>query len=314
MVLVTYDDAFSAFAEYHGQKKARRSDEEVVTPLDAKEGFTFGCDPEGFIFDTKKELYVSAAGLIPGTKESPHPVEGGAVQVDGMAAEFNTEPVSTFRDFNANIEKVIKQLTAMLPENHELRFVPSVVFDKKIFDASPEDAKELGCTPDFNAWEGCPNPPPCDPDNPYLRTGSGHLHIGWPNAPDDINNEQHVMNCRDLVKQLDWFLGGWSVKIDTDATRRKLYGKAGACRYKPYGVEYRVLSNFWVTSRDRRLAVWNRMQMAIDMMAKKYLPDRAMQPNNDALIEGINQSKFNEDFQNIFAYPLTTTNLGHCRV
>jgi hypothetical protein len=33
---------------------------------------------------------------------------------------------------------------------------------------------------------------------------------------------------------------------DKDKERRKLYGKPGAFRPKPYGCEYRVLSNAWV--------------------------------------------------------------------
>jgi hypothetical protein len=41
-----------------------------------------------------------------------------------------------------------------------------------------------------------------------------------------------------------------------------LYGKAGACRYKTYGVEYRTLSNFWVLSTDLRREVWERTMAA----------------------------------------------------
>jgi hypothetical protein len=71
------------------------------------------------------------------------------------------------------------------------------------------------------------------------------------------------------VKQLDWYLGGWSLKHDSDPTRRTLYGRAGACRLKSYGVEYRVLSNFWMTTADRRKAVWNRMQLAVKAMERE---------------------------------------------
>ena len=33
-----------------------------------------------------------------------------------------------------------------------------------------------------------------------------------------------------------------------------MYGKAGCLRYKPYGMEYRTLSNFWLNSKE--LMAW----------------------------------------------------------
>lgn len=196
----------------------------------------------------------------------------------------------------------MKQLTAMLPEGHELRAIPAVTFGKEEFDGAPDKAKELGCSPDYNAWTGEVNPPPKDPDNPYLRTASGHIHIGWTEGA-DLSDQQHILNCRDMVKQFDWYLGGWSLRVDTDPARRRLYGKAGAMRFKDYGVEYRVLSNFWITSRDRRLAVWNRMQTAINAMAQGFLPETAARHNN-LLIEGINTGELAPVFVSQYKYPL----------
>jgi hypothetical protein len=284
-------------------KPAKRKEPEEVI-LQAKEGFKFGADPELFVMDPKGR-YVSAAGLIPGTKDAPHKIDGGAVQVDGMAAEFNIDPATDFATFNRNIERVMKELEGFLPKGHTLSAVPAVVFDKEIFDDAPDDAKELGCMPDFNAWTGAMNPPPKSQDDPYLRTASGHLHIGWTEGA-DINELQHIMNCRDLVKQFDWYLGGWSLKMDSDPTRRKLYGRAGACRFKDYGVEYRVLSNFWITSRDRRLAVWNRMQSAIDTMARVFIPDYVNNQHNQTLQDGINSAVMDSSLASTFRYPLST--------
>jgi hypothetical protein len=281
-------------------------EEEVsTTPLDAREGFKFGCDPEGFIF--KGDIAVSAEGLLPGTKVQPCPIEVkgeliGYCQVDGMAAEFNIPPATTFKDFNRYIELTIKEIEKMLPEGHELRFIPAVVFDKEVFDAAPDKAKELGCSPDYNAWEGEVNPPPNTQDNPYLRTAAGHIHIGWTNDA-ELYDAQHVMNCCDLVKMLDWYLGGWSLKHDSDPIRRSLYGRAGACRLKSYGVEYRVLSNFWVTTRDRRLAVWNRLQRAINTMATNYIPDKA-RGYNALLQESINSGRLDVTLAEAYKMPL----------
>jgi len=277
----------------------------AVTPLD---GFTFGADPELFIVDDKGR-HVSAEGLIPGTKLEPHPVEGGAVQVDGMAAEFNIDPVDNFDAFNHNINKVMGALKAMLPKGYGFSVIPSVEFDEEVWANSPDEAKALGCSPDFNAWTGGVNPPPMNNDRPRLRTASGHLHIGWTKDA-DTSDLGHLTACQDLVKQLDWFLGAWSLTKDPDPIRRSLYGKAGACRYKDYGVEYRVLSNFWITSKPKRLEVWNRMNTAINLMASIYLPGRSTyQRFSGTLIESINTSHLSSDLTRNFTFPIKTIKL-----
>jgi hypothetical protein len=49
---------------------------------------------------------------------------------------------------------------------------------------------------------------------------------------------------------MDLYLGVPSVILDSASKdRRLLYGKAGCFRNKPYGVEYRSLSNFWAFER-----------------------------------------------------------------
>lgn len=304
----SYDPFFA------GQKSTppikKEYDEMTAIPMVAKEGFVFGCDPEVFVFDPDGRPV--PADMIPGTKENPYKVEHGAVQRDGFAAEFNIDPAGTFEEFNGNISAVYKQLAGFLPKGFSLQAVPSVVFDKDVFDAARDDVKALGCTPDFNAWTGEVNPPPADPDNPYMRCAAGHIHIGWTEGA-GLDDMQHVMNCRDFVKQLDWYLGGWSLKMDDDPTRRALYGKAGACRFKPYGVEYRVLSNFWITNSQRRLAVWNRLQMAINYMAKGCLPDKIPHEYNNMLRQSIDTTIRNKNLEREFKYPLMTTDSSYRR-
>ena len=107
------------------------------------------------------------------------------------------------------------------------------------------------------------------------------------------------------MKQLDWYLGAWSLKMDPDPTRRLLYGKAGACRYKPYGVEYRVLSNFWLTTKERRLQVWNRLNQAIYDMRNMFMPDKAKN-YNEFLVSSIGTSERNRMLETQFRFPLTT--------
>jgi hypothetical protein len=298
--------SYSQFAKLKLERERLKAEKMTEAVQENTRGFTFGCDPELVVINAEGKPV--PADMIPGTKLEPHPVEGGAVQRDGFAAEFNTDPASTFREFNANIEKVLKALKGFLPEGYTLEARPSVVFDEDVFNAADDEAKALGCTPDFNAWTGEVNPPPIDEENPFLRTFSGHLHIGWiPGADQDTTDPQHMLNCRDLAKQADWWLGGWSVSKDTDPARRRLYGRAGAIRYKPYGVEYRVLSNFWVLSRDKRLAVWNRLMFAINDMQERFVPDRLPKEWSDRLIAGINATKLDPELLSTFRYPLVST-------
>ena len=274
-----------------------------MKPLEAKEGFTFGCDPEGFVF--KGKTPVPACEFIPGTKAKPHPVEYGAVQVDGMAAEFNIDPVDNYKDWEHHITAVIKQLKSFLPSGYTLKFVPSVTFDPNVFDAAPNFYKELGCQPDYDVYSGNANPPPT-PENPYVRCAGGHLHVGWTKG-EDLCDIQHILNCQDLGKQFDWFLGGWSVNKDKDVVRRALYGKMGACRYKDYGLEYRVLSNFWVVNKELRFEIWNRMNHAINAMSNLFLPDR-LNVLTEQLRNCINSSQTDEELFSACVYPLMTLN------
>lgn len=208
-----------------------------------------GADPEVFV--KKGRSFVSANGLIPGTKETPHPVDKGAVQVDGMALEFNINPAESKEEFIDNVQSVMSTLESMVPE-HKIVIKPSVKFSKKVFDEAPDEAKELGCDPDFNAYTGKQNPNP-EAGAGRMRTAAGHIHIGWTEGA-DVNHPAHKEACEMLAKQLDYYLGLPSLMVDRDFSRRELYGKAGAYRAKPYGMEYRTLSNFWLKSPE--LMAW----------------------------------------------------------
>ena len=277
----------------------------IPSTIPALDGFTLGCDPELFILRNSDGVFVSAEGLLPGTKKEPYKVPNGAVQVDGMAAEFNIDPAHTFEEFDANIVSVLKTLQKMLPADHSLVALPAVEFSKEVWDKTPGKAKELGCSPDFNAWTGTVNPVPECKKRPRLRTASGHIHIGWTSGKTE-DDMAHLNNCKDLVKQLDWFLGPWSLIKDENPDRRLLYGKAGACRYKDYGVEYRVLSNFWVMDKRLRREVWNRVNAAIRFIPVSFFPERVGMATRSYLIDSINTSSRNSSLERKFSFPIRT--------
>lgn len=210
-----------------------------------------GCDPELFIQNTATNRFVSAEDkngpIIPGTKKHPFEVRGGAIQVDGVAAEFNINPVVDFNGFLGNIKSVITDLNTRVREknpSYRLRPVPTATFMPKYFFNLPEHTLELGCEPDYSAYTMEANPRP-ETKEPF-RTGSGHIHIGWVDNVGDPNSQGHMLDCQMVVKELDKYLHFASKDWDKDTKRQELYGKPGSFRPKKYGVEYRPLSNSWL--------------------------------------------------------------------
>ena len=59
------------------------------------------------------------------------------------------------------------------------------------------------------------------------------------------------------------YLGIPSVVKDPDTKRRTLYGKAGDFRLRPYGLEYRSLSSYMMSSKENLEFVWNGIMKAI---------------------------------------------------
>lgn len=234
-----------------------------------------GADPEVFV--KRNGHLLSGFGLIPGTKKQPHPVTNGAVQVDGMALEFNINPAASCEEFSLNITTVMEQLKAMVPDC-EIAIQAVAEFGHEYMATQPEEARELGCDPDFNAYTGRTNDRP-DGDRPF-RTAAGHVHVGFTTGAEVID-PVHRADCEMVARQLDYYLGVPSLLLDPDDKRRELYGKAGAYRPKSYGMEYRVLSNFWL--KNTALIEWVYKQT---MLAMADLQKGKIAPNVQAVIDG----------------------------
>lgn len=229
-----------------------------------------GCDPEVFV--KRNGVFQSAHGLIKGDKKNPQKVNRGAVQVDGMALEFNIDPAASEDEFCLNVQDVFNTMKLMVPE-YEVVATPVAHFDPAYMKAQPKEALELGCDPDYNAWTQQANPRP-DGERAF-RTASGHVHIGWTDG-EAVSDGNHIGRCNMVVKQMDFYLGLPSLVYDHDTQRREMYGKAGACRYKTYGVEYRTLSNAWLRSETLMRWVYRSVQKGMDalfdgnMLFEKY--------------------------------------------
>lgn len=202
-----------------------------------------GADPE--IFLKKGSRNVSAHGVCPGTKKEPHKIKKGAIQLDGTAVEFNIDPASSAKMFSDNIAEVLKGIRKIIPKDFKFQIKPSVKYAQKYFDDDiPPEAKELGCDPDRSAYKaGALNDPPKPVST--IRTGAGHVHIGWTKGL-DVNDPSHIADCAMLTRNMDALVRLVEHNWDKDKRRRSMYGKLGSFRVKPYGMEYRSLSNAWV--------------------------------------------------------------------
>lgn len=214
-----------------------------------------GCDPELFL-QTDTGKFISSIGLIGGSKTSPLPIddEGCAIQEDNVAVEYNTPPCKSAEEFVKYNKKVLAEIAQRVGQmGLKIVVTPSAHFDDDQLDSA--EAQTFGCEPDFNAWEGCMNErPTCDDAN--LRSAGGHIHIG------NIDGLSRTA----VVKAMDLFVGCQMLTFDKDTKRRKLYGKAGAHRPKPYGVEYRTASNAWIESEERMRWVFEQTQKAVQFV------------------------------------------------
>lgn len=136
--------------------------------------------------------------------------------------------------------------------------VSAVSFDDE--ELQDPRALEFGCEPDFNAWTEDVNPKP-KAEDANLRSCGGHVHVGFDKTKADKLT---------VIKLMDLFMGVPSILMDEGEKRKQLYGKPGAFRDKPYGVEYRVLSNFWIFSDKTIEWVWNQTLKAVNAAEAQF--------------------------------------------
>ena len=199
-----------------------------------------GADPEIFLTDSQTGQFVSAhevSHLIRGDKRNPEKVDCGAIQIDGTALEFNINPTNCEDEWVHNLTTVMNILYDRLPENLEFSDKVTARFQPTYFRNSvPRQAKQIGCDPDLNYYDGQERSFPRDPRP--MRYAGGHIHFG-------DNTPIYKMSRADL------YLGLGSRVFDNDKQRIISYGQPGSYRRKPYGFEYRTLSNAWIMSEER---------------------------------------------------------------
>jgi hypothetical protein len=189
--------------------------------------------------------------------------------------EFNVPPARTAKDFADNIGKMLswlgkagEQLGGLSVDCSAARFfAPSQL--------AHEQAQRFGCDPDFCVWTRETNrADPASEAARQMRTAGAHIHVSFTYA----DRTPEVLEMEPLVKSLDLAMLPFVI-MDRDAFRRQLYGKAGAFRPKKYtdkirGIEYRVLSNYWISSPELAAYTFNQVAWAINFLnAQRRFPE-----------------------------------------
>lgn len=210
-----------------------------------------GADPEVFLLD-KDGKHISAIGMIGADKWNPLQMwdlpQGFTLQEDNVALEYGIPPA-------ANAEEFVKHITLVMEKSRDY-LGKELSFSKLSCTIFPDDQMEhpmayiFGCEPDYCAWTGKENKKP-KPPHKFMRSAGGHIHVETDQDPTTV------------VKNMDLFLSIPAVLMDQGEERKQLYGKAGAMRKKPYGVEYHTLSNFWIFDPDLIRWAWNQTERAL---------------------------------------------------
>lgn len=193
---------------------------------------TFGADPELFFVNGDNVM-------VPSTEVMPADTEG--VTRDGFQVELHPH-ANQCRQLAANHIRNCLSDARRIATDAGLRLSYKLAYTvtDDVWKRTPRTTKQFGCHPTENAQET--QPKRSSGQREKFRAGGGHIHVGQ-------MTKKMKDNLPTLVKIMDIVVGNTLVLLDRDEaniTRRKNYGRAGEYRPKPYGMEYRVPSNFWL--------------------------------------------------------------------
>ena len=123
---------------------------------------TIGTDPEFFIQNNDGKL-ISSIGIIEGTKDVPNRLKflgsGFAIQKDNVLGEFNVPHGYSAQEVSNSISIMKAYISGLLESKglHPLYAASGEYDDDQL---QSDEAKEFGCSPDFNAWTNDVNKKP----------------------------------------------------------------------------------------------------------------------------------------------------------
>ena len=194
---------------------------------------TMGADVEVFL--TRDKKIVPCVGLFKGTKEKPWQIpnaeKGFMLQEDNVMLEFNIPVTESATQFYINMEYGLdhaRKQARGLGNGYDIAVKSSHKFTPDQLDS--RQAQVIGCEPDNNAYEM--GQERTNPPKPGLeRTCGGHIHMGG------------KFNCPDFVAALFLEMSLASAGLIETGQDLSWYRQPGLYRSKPYGIEYRTVSN-----------------------------------------------------------------------
>lgn len=254
-----------------------------------------GADPEFFFKDKQTGQVIGSEKLI---KAEERIYETGTLIRDGVAAEINPDAAYCREVLWANINDLMNLAEARAyDKGATVCFDTTVTLTQENFNALSPISKQFGCVPSQNAYGVMPIPAGSS-DIP-VRSAGGHIHLGYKfDELEGWNEKEHFMNIikagdDTVVKVLDVLVGNTCVLFDQfpgSKERRKTYGRAGEYRSKPYGLEYRTPSNFWL--RDYRLfgMAFGLARQALWIVGYNKTEQVLGEVNQDDIIKAINDN------------------------
>lgn len=227
--------------------------------------FSFGSDPEFMILDEDNQP-ISAIGIIKGNRDQRLKIGKHEYYYDNVLAECAIAPGKTKADVLVNMRQCLGKLKELVLPNY---FAAVACREYESSQLNHKDARTVGCSVEQCAYDlRIIEPPTSAIADSNVRTAGGHIHIGCPTAMGEYGGLF-------VVRMLDLFLALPALLFDHDKTaaaRRKIYGQAGRYRVKPYGIEYRTLSNFWLSSPKYVNLTYDICDFALQFCEdKKYL-------------------------------------------
>lgn len=304
-----------------------------LLPLDFWQSVALGGDPE-FFFENSDGNTVGSEKVLPKdgiasttngtyTLAAQQGVTGKTV-IDGVQAELHPRASSCREILASEISLCFHSLKETLKaKGVRVVVAPLVNVSQSEIDSLTPQSQVFGCEPSRNIYQNAEESSIKVDAKKYLkRSAGGHVHLG--NFFADILNEPARNISADqrqwggkyaiaertektlkqmpdvLVPILDIIVGNTCVLLDQDEgniERRANYGRVGEFRIKPYGLEYRTLSNFWLKSYPLMSLVYGLARFAVHLVEQSkpdndYVSALIGAVNREDIIKAINDNDF----------------------